>query len=227
MNLILRGHIRNSFENKLLYEFVKKIYSLEPNLSIYIHTWNIIQNDVSWRRDIKKNFTNVNTEIIINYFDDLSHLIKYVIIDDDKNIKINGKLTGNVSSGGMPLIGWKNYWYGKYKILEYLIEVKKDNLDEFTVTMRFDLFTKKVYSNLPHNINDTLNFVVKNKTETIDKNVFIFEKEECNIDNIYLGSINTLFKLSSKFHNEMDDLLIKLGNIHNHEKYVFFVNKLL
>jgi hypothetical protein len=192
-----------------------------------VHTWNIIQNDVSWRRYIKKNFTNVNTEMITNYFCDLTHLIKHIIIDDDKNIKINGKLTGKVSSGGMPLIGWKNYWYGKYKILEYLTEVKKDNLNEFTITMRFDLFTKKVYSNLSHNINDTFNFVVKNKSETIDKNVFIFEKEECNIDNIYIGSIYTLFKLSSKFHNEMDDILIKFGNIHNHEKYVFFVNKLI
>lgn len=143
MNLILRGHIRNSFENKLLYEFVKKIYLLEPNLSIYIHTWNIIQNDISWRKDIKKKNINVNIEMITLYFGDLSHLIKYIMIDDDKNIKINGKLTGNVSSGGMPLIGWKNYWYGKYKILEYLMDVKKDNLNEFTVTMRFDLFTKK------------------------------------------------------------------------------------
>jgi len=127
----------------------------------------------------------------------------------------------------MPLIGWKNYWYGKYKILEYLMEEKKDNINEFTVTLRFDLFTKKVYSNLPHNINDTFNFVIKYKSDNIDKNIFIFEKEECNIDNIYIGSISSLYKLASKFHNEMDKMLIKFGNIHNHEKYVYFVNKII
>ncbi len=227
MNIILRGHIRNSFDNKLLYEFIKKIYMNEPNLSIYIHTWNIVQNNISWRNDLKNNLNSVTETLILNYFGDLVPLIKHIIIDDDKNIKINGKTSGNVSSGGMPLIGWKNYWYGKYKILEYLIGEKKENLSEFTVTMRFDLFTKKVYSNLPHNIDDTFNFVIKHKTDIIDKNIFIFEKEECNIDNIYVGSISSLYKLASKFHYDMDDILIQLGNIHNHEKYVYFVNKLI
>ena len=83
--LILRGHIRNSFNNQKLYVLVKKI-SEKYNLSIYIHTWNIQQSNISWRE--VKQINNIITKKIINdYFKDLSLLIKHIIIDDDTNIK--------------------------------------------------------------------------------------------------------------------------------------------
>lgn len=49
MILILRGHIRDSFNNTNLYDLVKDIVNIEPNIKIYIHTWNIFANSLSWR----------------------------------------------------------------------------------------------------------------------------------------------------------------------------------
>jgi len=41
---------------------------------------------------------------------------------DDSKINLIGNLYGNINNGPMPIIGWKNYWYGKYKIINYLHE---------------------------------------------------------------------------------------------------------
>ena len=53
--LIIRGHIRTSFDNENLYTLVKNI-SKNYNLSIYIHTWNKVSNSISWRK-IEENNT--------------------------------------------------------------------------------------------------------------------------------------------------------------------------
>ena len=47
MIILLRGHIRNAFTNKNLYTFIKNIS--DNNTKIYIHTWNIISSNLSWR----------------------------------------------------------------------------------------------------------------------------------------------------------------------------------
>ena len=79
MILILRGHIRNSFNNLKLYNLINQIYETDQNIKIYIHTWNIFSNNISWR-EIESNNTPVTEEIIYNYFNDLKHLIKHIII---------------------------------------------------------------------------------------------------------------------------------------------------
>ena len=50
MIIVLRGHIRQSFKNELLYRFIKYICLHYDNVEIYIHTWNIVQNGLSWRK---------------------------------------------------------------------------------------------------------------------------------------------------------------------------------
>ena len=122
MILIIRGHIRNSFETKNLYNLVKEIHIIFPNLKLFIHTWNIFANNISWR-NIMINEQNVNEKIIYDYFDDLSHLITNIIIDDDTKINLIGNLNGKIN-GSMPIIGWKNYWYGKHKIVDYIYNMK-------------------------------------------------------------------------------------------------------
>jgi len=119
MILIIRGHIRNSFETKNLYNFVEILYNIDSELKVFIHTWNIFSNNISWRK-ININNTDVNEEIIYNYFGKLRSCIKHIIIDDDQIIKLYGNLVGNINNGLMPIIGWKNYWYGKYQIIDYV-----------------------------------------------------------------------------------------------------------
>ena len=60
-----------------------EIYKIDNNLQIYIHTWNIFSNNISWRK-IEADNKIVTKEIIEDYFNILSRLIKHIIIDDDR-----------------------------------------------------------------------------------------------------------------------------------------------
>ena len=223
MILILRGHIRNSFETKHLYNLLKEIYILFPELKIFIHTWNIFANNVSWRK-IQANQTNVNDKHINDYFDDLKHLIQNIIIDDDTDIILIGNLSGKINRGPMPIIGWKNYWYGKHRVIDYIHNTGDVDANEMIINCRFDImsnsnsFNKKVI----------IDFIQNNSKNVFTKNVFLYNDEDhTGIDNIYIGNINTMYKLIAKFFYELDDILIHHNDTKHQEKLVFRINTLL
>jgi len=217
MIIIIRGHIRKSFEDKKLYNLIKIIHEKYSDVKIYIHTWNIFSNNISWRQ-IPTNNNIVNDQIIYDYFSDLSHLIKHIIIDDDTKINLIGNITGSISKTNMPIIGWKNYWYGKYKIINYIYNNQIDE-NEMIVNIRFDIH------NNSNNIDDNciLNFIKDNNKSIFTKNVFLKNKI-AGVDNIYIGNINTMYKLTHKFFYELDDILIEHPNIGNQEILVCKVN---
>lgn len=222
MILIIRGHIRNSFKTKEVYNFVKELYIILPDLKIFIHTWNIFANNISWR-NITINEEKVNDEIIYDYFDDLKHLIKKIIIDDDSKINLIGNLCGTINDGPMPIIGWKNYWYGKYKIIDYLYNINIDE-NEMIVNCRFDIMNN---SNR-FSKNCIVNFIKNNSKIIFTKNIFLFNDEKhCGIDNIYIGNINTMYKLINKFFYELDDILIKNNDTIHQEMLVYRINNIL
>ena len=220
MILIIRGHIRDSFETKKLYNLIKETHAIIPDLKIFIHTWNIFANNISWR-NINVNEQCVDDKVIYDYFDDLGHLIKNIIIDDDSKINLIGNLSGKINNGPMPIIGWKNYWYGKHKIIDYLYNINIDD-SETIVNFRFDIlnnsnsFDKEII----------INFIKNHSKMIFTKNLFLFDDEyHTGIDNIYIGNIKTLHKLSTKFFNELDDILIKNNDIRNQEILVYRINK--
>lgn len=218
MILVIRGHIRNSFESDDLKKFIKENYALNENIKIYIHTWNIIANNISWRL-INKNETIVTEEMIYDYFGEFKHLIKHIIIDDDSKIELIGKTEGRLHS--MPLIGWKNYWYSKYKIINYLYTQCNINANETIVNFRFDIFNN---SN-SFKINDLLHFIKNNEINEFTKNKFLFnDANHCGIDNIYMGNINTLHKLVKHFFYDLDDILLKNKYVWHQEFLVFMMN---
>jgi hypothetical protein len=222
MILILRGHIRKSFETNDLYNLIKELYVTYPDLKIFIHTWNIFANNLSWR-EITTNNNIVNNEIIYNYFDDLKHLVKHIIIDDDSKIQLIGNLSGNVSNSAMPIIGWKNYWYGKYQIMNllYNLHVPKD---EMIINCRFDILDNS--NSFDHT--NIINFINHYNGINLTKNMFLFNDEyHTGIDNIYIGNINMMYKLIDKFFYELDDILIKNNNIFCHEILVYRINSIL
>jgi len=216
MILILRGHIRNSFDTNELYTLIKAIYTIFPDLKIFIHTWNVFSNNISWR-EITVNNTPVTFQTIFDYFKDLKVIIKGIMIDNDRTIPLIGKLDGNINGGPMKLIGWKNYWYGKYKIVEYLHG--KINKEEMVINCRFDVLNN---SN-SFTVHSIIKFIINNNTK--NKNTFLFEDETCGIDNIYMGTIETMYILSHKFHYNLDAILQKHNNVVNQEKLVFRINK--
>lgn len=221
MILILRGHIRNSFETKKLYNFVKEIHVLFPGLQLCIHTWNIFANNISWRQ-ITIDERTVNKKIIYDYFDDLKHLIKKVIIDDDSKIKLIGNVLGKINNGLMPILGWKNYWYGKKQIIDYLYDLNMEE-NEMIVNCRFDVMSN---SNL---FDDKLivNFIKKNSQKIFTKNIFICDQESKGVDNVYIGNIKTMFTLINHFFYELDDILTKNNNTIHQEFLVYRINATL
>jgi hypothetical protein len=216
MILVIRGHIRNSFKNNQLFDFIKQIYLVNPNLSIYIHTWTIFANTLSWR-NINEDTEMVTEEKIYAYFSHLNHLIKHIMIDDDSKIQLIGNLNGNVSTSKMPILGWKNYWYGKYQIINYLYKIVDEN--ETIVNFRFDIFNN---SN-SFSEKRLLKFI---HSQTFTKNKFMFDKIHTGVDNIYMGNINTMHKLIDTFTHNLDYILSK-SVVYNQENLVYIMNDIL
>lgn len=219
MILILRGHIRDSFNTSDLHLFIRDLYQLDPHLEIYIHTWNIYSNNLSWR-EIDVNKQQVTPKTIYTYFNELSHLVKHIIIDDDSRIQLIGNVSGTVCSSKMPVLGWKNYWYGKYKIMEYL---HNHPTDQLVINTRFDVLDNS--NSLDRT--DILNFIEENQHSTFESNKFISEVNCPGIDNLYLGNVDTMYRLAYHFYYYLDDIQEKYRDVVNQEKLVFLVNDTL
>ena len=221
MILVIRGHIRDSFKTSDLYQLVKNIYNIQNDLKIFIHTWNTFANNVSWR-NIKIDNTQVTKENIYIYFDDLKHLIETIIIDDDSCINLVGNLNGKINGGPMPLIGWKNYWYGKYRIIDHIY---KQNIyvDEIIINLRFDVLNNSV----SYSQEKIINFIKNNLETKITTNIFIANSEVNGIDNIYIGNIDTLYKLTHYFFYYLDDILMKNTDTVHQERFVYRINNTL
>ena len=198
MIILIRGHIRNSFINNQLYDFIRQL-SKTNDIKIYIHTWNIMQTNVSWRPLNNVNIV-ITEEIIKKYFKDLQKYIVKIIIDDEKLNKLVGSIRGNVSNSKMPKIGWKNMWYGKKRIIDEI--GKRESPNEIIINTRFDVFSN---SN-SFNIISLLYFINKNKLIT-KQNIFLYKKETLGIDNIYIGNFNTMFNLIYHFHYNLDFIM--------------------
>lgn len=219
MILILRGHIRETFNNKGLYSLIKQIHQMCPELKIFIHTWNIVANNISWR-NIKQNAQTVDDKMINEYFGDLQHLIHRIIIDDDTKIQLIGNVKGKINNGPMPILGWKNYWYGKHKITDFVYKSADIDKSEIVVNCRFDVL------NNSNNFTDAhiVEFLKKNLTTKFTKNVFMFDRECCGIDNIYIGNIHSMHKLSHTFVYTLDNILEKNKDTIHQEKLVYRIN---
>lgn len=221
MILIIRGHIRNAFKTQNLYNLIEMLYNIFPELNIFIHTWNIFSNNISWR-EIPINGEIVSEDIICNYFGKLNNCIKHIIIEDDKNIRLHGNLEGTINNGPMPIIGWKNYWYGKYKIINYIFNNFKYH-DRIVVNTRFDILDNS------NNFSGKtiIDFIKNNSGKKLIKNVFLFNDEVNGIDNIYIGNIYTMYRLTNSFFYNLDDILIKHNDTINQERLVYRINSIM
>ena len=153
--LLLRGHVRDSFKDAELFNFVKKLCDLYT-VTIYIHTWNRYSSDDAFI--IKSNITD--------YFSGIKGVIISIEIEDDISILLVGDERGNLFSTRIPKIEWKRMWYGIHKTA---LKIKNDSelygsinipplhsgisgrssLDtSLVINMRFDLFNNyNMYNN--------------------------------------------------------------------------------
>ena len=225
MILFLRGHIRNSFSNNQLYYLVKRLHE-EFTIKIYIHTWSIIQSNISWR-ELPLNTRPITREIVIQYFKDLAPIIEEIMIEDDKEITLIGLSEGLICKSKCPIVAWKNMWYGKYIMLEHIYHVEKelgtDLLKTPVLNMRFDIQDNYI-SFQYHAIRL---FLTQYLHSPIIRNEFVYDKFKPGIDNIYLGSIQTMYDLAKHFYLHLDTIVKHYPNVINQEELVFLENNRL
>jgi hypothetical protein len=228
MIIFIRGHIRNSFNDKGLYNLIKSIIKFhKTEIKIYIHTWKIMSSSLSWR-NVEKNKRIVTKDSIYNYFQDLSRHIKNIIIEDDTKIEIKGKIEGNICSTKCPLLGWKNMWHGIYTGIDYINN--NEELNEYVIHTRFDILSNsfsQFFDKIITFIHATRNI------NNFDKNKFLINlnnntKHGINqvrgIDNFYIGNVKTMHVLISHFYNNLDDILLKYPNNKCQEYLVYLEN---
>ena len=211
--LAIRGHIRNSFSDNRIKNFCEYLCEVY-NVDIYIHSWKFFEATNSHRPGelIKKGQTKVvKRKTFHEYFHDCSNNIKSILIDDDKDIKHTGRTVGKVCASSCPRICWKNYWYGKYRLLE---SIKNSKIEyDFVINIRIDNFVNK-YSK-KSNIFET---IIYDKIEmckktaqknSLDKLYFFSNKAIYGIDNCYIGPTDVMYRLCKYFHEELDTITDK------------------
>lgn len=199
MILILRGHLRTSFKDEHLYMFIKSLSELYTDLKIYIHTWSVLQSKISWR-PLEENLVPVTESLVLNYFKDMAPRIQKIIIDDDEKITLIGATEGLIRLTQAPLIGWKRYWYGKYQIAKYLKETADST--EPIINTRFDIFHLPYYSLKEDAL---FSFLQANPRPT--KNKFLRDGCFPGMDNFYIGTVDSQFRLAERFHHQLDYIL--------------------
>lgn len=216
MILVLRGHLRTSFKDDRLYKFIKDLSELYPDLKIYLHTWSVLQSKISWRL-LEENASPVTESLILNYFKDLAPRIQKIIIDNDETIQLIGATEGIIRRTKAPLIGWKRYWYGKYQIAKYVKETREPS--ESIINTRFDLFHLPYFS---HEESIFFSFLQANPRPK--KNQFLRNGCFPGMDNFYIGTVDSQFRLADRFHHQLDYILEFHKNIFidYQEYYVYY-----
>jgi hypothetical protein len=213
LNLLLRGHVRNSFNNDAFYLLIKQV-TQDFETDIYIHTWNVVQSSLSWRGMHNDN-TEVNEEFLKNYFKDLWPNVKHVIIEDDTKINLHGNTEGNVGLTPCPVRAYKNMFYGKRKLAEYVYNNVPHQ--EIAVQTRFDILTNS-FSTRPEAI---INFL-HNPPQTDDRVKFISLDPILGIENIYMSTVENMYKFINYFYINFDEIYKKHNQTRHQEHPVFF-----
>jgi len=220
--IILRGHVRNSFDDNKLYEYLLYLNN-KYKLYIFIHTWNIKSNNISWR-EVEENKSTINEDIIIKYFKNIT--IQKILIDDEQNVKLSGNVVGLIKTTLMPIKGWKNMWYGIYKIINYILNnINEYNLDanSYALNLRFDYFINSTINQFNVNDLDVLYNFESNNISFLKNKV-----GECNmygVDNIYFGKIYKMYYTANLFNSSLDYIIDCFDDIHAQERLVYNLQK--
>lgn len=218
INLLIRGHIRNSFNDDKLIALMRH-FAENYDLTIFLHTWNVVQNKLSWRpmEDISN---EVDENVVRSYFKELEPLIKTLIIEDDKKIKLHGKTEGNIGRTPCPVLAWKNMYYGKLRLINAASELVGP--DEVAVQTRFDLMSNSFSPNiteiiefLKHNYDPVFNGDQEERIRFLRMHCFL------GMDNIYMASISNMQKFIRYMYFDMDRIL-RVHEATIHQEHISF-----
>jgi hypothetical protein len=132
--LTLRGHIRDSFDNDKLYNFLKKL-TTEYDVDIYIYTFNIKNAGKIYKcSGGEPDYQKVAEIDVLNYIKDMSKYVKKIIINENHSAKSENEIIlGTISKNK-----FLHMWQSIYNIIKY---VKSTNIKyDYVINMRLDYF---------------------------------------------------------------------------------------
>jgi hypothetical protein len=202
MNLILRGHIRNSFSNDSLNRLVFEI-SKKHKLDIYVHTWSVLQSSRSWRH-IPDDERAVDESMVLDYFDGLGVSIRRVIIEDESEVELKGRLDGTVGHTPCPIKGYKYMFHGMLKAAECVLE--DAGPEDLVVQTRFDVLSNwgrfgadRIVSFMDVKPSKRIQFIMEE----------VADESTVGVDNIYMAKALDMHNFLKHMLDDLDEIDLK------------------
>ena len=237
---ILRGHIRDAFDKGSYLEDYVKLLSECYDITIYIHTWTNKECKKTWRHEASmyswkkpQDELIVNEEIIRNYFNSVSHLIKKITLEDEELVKLNGRTEGHLTDiCTMPTKSWKYFIHNLYASLT---KINQEDRHKTIFSMRFDMIQTRLFSTW-HGFNhdDMLHSYFKICRSYLDRNNLKYKwckmqsigGSSSGYDNAILGDFNYLEKIFHLLEMKLDTVLVKCAEQCDSRNQEIFVERL-
>ena len=237
---IIRGHIRDSFDNgSPLRDFIKLLIN-KYNVTIYIHTWTNKECKKTWRHEAsmyswKKTpeQLKVTEELVADYFKEFKPLIKKITLEDEENVKLCGRTEGQLTNiCTMPTKSWKYFLHNLYVSLT---KVNPEDRNKTIFSMRFDMIQKRLFSTwhgFDHN--KMLESYFKICTSYIERSNLKYKwckmqsigGSSAGYDNALLGDFRFMEKLFHMLELKLDTVLVKCHEQCDSRNQEIFVERL-
>jgi hypothetical protein len=217
LNIIVRGHVRSSFDDGRLKDLVGN-FSEMFDLSIYAQTWDIFQNSLSWR-EMEAIDKKVTEEGVRDYFGDIE--IKSLSIIDDSSIRHFGNTEGTIGRTPCPVLAWKNMYYGMMEASSRVVAAEDPK--SITLQMRFDMLSNRFSPSME----EMVEFVKReyseldSKDEVEERIRFMRMKTFLGVDNAFMARAADMHKFICYMYYDMDRIL----NFHRrsfHQEHIAF-----
>jgi len=237
---IIRGHIRDSFDNgSPLRDFIKLLIN-KYNVTIYIHTWTNKECKKTWRHEAsmyswKKTpeQLKVTEELVADYFKEFKPLIKKITLEEEENVKLCGRTDGQLTNiCTMPTKSWKYFLHNLYVSLT---KVNPEDRNKTIFSMRFDMIQKRLFSTwhgFDHN--KMLESYFKICTSYIERSNLKYKwckmqsigGSSAGYDNALLGDFRFMEKLFHMLELKLDTVLVKCHEQCDSRNQEIFVERL-
>lgn len=223
--LLLRGHVRDSFQNDMMRHFVHIMQEDDRiNVDVYAQTWDYDEAsvDCSWR-SLNHQRKPVKSDQVDSYLQCKSHVM---IIPED-NLSLVGSADGRI--GGTSKRGWKQMWLGIYTMIDVIHQ--SDVAYDAVLSLRLDFFGSYVsgrhHSDYGRDI--TPEYVKEWAVSCVltGRICFLHDHPSLGIDNCYIGPISSVHRLCCMFHLDLDETCSVVGHEWNQEKMVYKLAVLL
>lgn len=217
LNLILRGHVRSSFDDDGLRRLTREIQE-SFDLKVYVQTWNIVQNSLSWR-SIPYIHSPVDEELVRKYLKGIR--VEEVIVLDDLRISHVGETRGKVGRTLCPVLGWKNMYYGMLSAARRVLE--REGPGGITAQMRLDVLCNS-FVRPKGEIIDFMSRdwdVIESGSQPGERMRFL--RMECflGVDNISMARTEDMHRFTSYMYHDMDRILRVHRDTINQEHIAF------